>query len=618
MALAEIIKDEVYLMTREFSTSQEQIFNRTSTWRWILAHLAPLKLFVVLYLLGSLISQALGSAIPRITGLAIDAILNHPSLFSSFLLLTLILFVVVIARGLFGISANYSLERVANAVERDVRDELYIALLGKSQAFFNRHRAGDLMARATDDTTQINEMFAPGVEIFLGTLLSVVLPLIFIAFINPVLLLSPLIFMVLFSLAIWHYSNQLAPASREVREQNGVLTAELTEFIAGFELIEITGQKDFVRRRFADHVARYRDLFVRLGRVQALYYPPLLLAIVMVAAFLHGFILVTRGVLTIGDLIAYLGLVGMLSAPTVTISMSISLLQTGLSSARRILEILKDDTALDENRSGYTERMRGDLVFDDVSFNYEGTPILEHVSFRVPAGQTLALVGPTGSGKTMITKLINRIYDCDSGRILIDGVDVRNWNLDSLRSQIGIIEQDVVLFSRSISDNIRFGVGAHVDQGRIEEAARAAQAHSFITSFYDGYRTPVGERGVTLSGGQRQRLAIARALLTDPRLLILDDSTSAIDSATEEEIQRAIRRVAAHRTTILITHRLAQIRQAALILVLNQGKVVDQGTHAELLARCVLYQRIFAPYYKGEDDAEAAQSFATRHQSDMI
>lgn len=605
-------------MTREFSTDQERIFNRTSTWRWILSHLAPLKLFVALYLIGSLISQALGSAIPRITGLAIDAILNHPSLFSSFLLLTLILFVVVIIRGLFGISANYSLERVANAVERDVRDELYIALLGKSQAFFNRHRAGDLMARATDDTTQINEMFAPGVEIFLGTLLSVVLPLIFIAFINPVLLLSPLIFMVLFSLAIWHYSNQLAPASREVREQNGVLTAELTEFIAGFELIEITGQKDFARRRFAEHVARYRDLFVRLGRVQSLYYPPLLLAVIMVAAFLHGFVLVTRGVLTIGDLIAYLGLVGMLSAPTVTISMSISLLQTGLSSARRILEVLKDDTALDENRSGYAERMRGDLVFDDVSFNYEGTPILEHVSFRVPAGQTLALVGPTGSGKTMVTKLINRIYDCDSGRILIDDVDVRNWNLDSLRSQIGIIEQDVVLFSRSISDNIRFGVGAHVDQERIEEAARAAQAHSFITSFYDGYHTPVGERGVTLSGGQRQRLAIARALLTDPRLLILDDSTSAIDSATEEEIQSAIRRVAAHRTTILITHRLAQIRQAGIILVLHQGKVVDQGTHAELLARCVLYQRIFAPYYEGEDDAEAAQSFARRHQSDII
>lgn len=605
-------------MIREFSTNQERTFNRTGVWRWIFSHLAPFKLFVALYLIGSLASQALASAIPRTTGLAIDAMLRHPPLFSSFLTLTLVLLGIVIVRGLLSISANYSLERFANAVERDVRDELYIALLGKGQAFFNRHRVGDLMARATDDTTQINEMFAPGLEIFLGTVLSIVLPLIFIAFINPVLLLSPLIFIVLFALAIWHYSSRLAPASREVRVQNGALTAELTESIAGFELIEVTGQKDLARRRFAEQMNRYRELFVRLGRIQALYYPPLLLTFIMVSAFLHGFVLVTRGVLTVGDLIAYLGLVGLLSAPTATISMSISLLQSGLSSTRRILEVLNDDTALDENRAGYIERIHGDLVFEDVSFNYEGTPILKNVSFRIAAGQTLALVGPTGSGKTMITKLVNRIYDIDSGRILIDGVDVRNWNLDALRSQIGIIEQDVVLFSRSISDNIRFGTGEHIVREQIEEAAQAAQAHTFITGFHDGYDTLIGERGITLSGGQRQRIAIARALLTNPRLLILDDSTSAVDSATEEEIQRAIRRVAVHRTTILITHRLAQIRQADTILVLDQGRAIDQGTHEELLARCALYQRIFAPYYQSDHDGGAAQPLAARHQSDLM
>src|SRR5437660_7788378 len=240
--------------------------------------------------------------------------------------------------------------------------------------------------------------------------------------------------------------------------------------------------------------------------------------------------------------------------------------------------------------------MRGDIVFEHVSFSYGGTTVLKNISFRAEPGQTIAVAGQTGAGKSTLTKLVNRIYDVQEGHISIDGVDVRDWSMDALRSQISTIEQDIFLFSRSITDNIAYGLGQKADQAAIEQAARDAQAHDFILNFKDGYKTVIGERGVTLSGGQRQRIAIARALLTDPRILVLDDSTSAIESATEDEIQKAIRRLLEGRTTLLITHRLSQIRWADKILVLRKGELVDQGTHTELLARCELYRRIFTHY----------------------
>jgi ATP-binding cassette subfamily B protein len=266
----------------------------------------------------------------------------------------------------------------------------------------------------------------------------------------------------------------------------------------------------------------------------------------------------------------------------------------GRVSAGRILSLMAERTELDENTGGVTAPIKGRVTFENVTFGF-GTaePVLKNVSFDARPGETIAVVGETGSGKSTLTKLLNRIYDPTDGRVLIDGIDARDWNLDSLRSQISSIEQDIVLFSRPISENIAFSLGQQSDPAAIERAARDAQAHQFITELPDGYNTVIGERGVTLSGGQRQRLAIARALLTDPAILILDDSTSAIDSATEDEIQRAIRRVLEGRTTFLITHRLSQIRWADRILVMRKGEVVDFGTHDELMERSSLYRRIY-------------------------
>ncbi|GAB4195255.1 MAG: ABC transporter ATP-binding protein [Roseiflexaceae bacterium] len=554
------------------------------------------KFFVLFYIVGSVVLHLLTSSQPLIYGAAIDAVIGPQPNINSFYSFTLILLGMVVARGLVGLCSNYSLERIANGFERDIRDELYLSLLRKGQSFFNNYRTGDLMARTTDDTRQLNEMFAPGLGIFFDTIFSFVLPLLFIALIHPMLLLPPLLFLVLFAIVIQRYNSQLGVVSEALRRENGEMTAELNEAVAGFELIEVTGQKATVIRRFTDYARKVRDLAIREGQIQALYVPPLLLTCIIVLAFGLGLYLVNTGQIQIGSLIAYFGLLETLRSSTWLISISLILLRAGTASAERILTVLNDDSSLDSNHQEHSGAITGEIVFEHVTFSYDGAPVLNDVSFRVPAGQTLALVGPTGSGKTTIVKLVNRLYNIDSGSIRIDGVDIRSWDLDALRSQIGVIEQDVVLFSRSIADNIAYGAGKNVPFEQIEQAARDAQAHGFISGFRDGYDTQIGGRGVTLSGGQRQRLAIARALITNPRLLILDDSTSAVDSATEAEIQRAISRVAQNRTTLLITHRLSQIRRADLILVLDRGAVVDQGPHDELIARCELYRRMFAPY----------------------
>jgi ATP-binding cassette subfamily B protein len=291
--------------------------------------------------------------------------------------------------------------------------------------------------------------------------------------------------------------------------------------------------------------------------------------------------------------VAYFGILLMLDFPTWTSIWAYSLISSGVSSGKRILDLINRETNLDQNTTGYAQPMHGEIEFRDVVFAYPtGEPVLQNISFKAKPGQTIAIVGQTGTGKTSLAKLVNRTYDTTTGKILVDGVDVRDWNLASLRSQISIIEQDVFLFSRSISDNIAFGKpGAPKD--KIIEVARAAQADEFVREFDKGYDTVIGERGVTLSGGQRQRLAIARAFLTDPRILILDDSTSAIDSATEDMIQRAIAAAARGRTTLIITHRLSQIRWADLIIVLRKGRVAAIGKHEELMQTSEAYSRIF-------------------------
>jgi ATP-binding cassette subfamily B protein len=307
-------------------------------------------------------------------------------------------------------------------------------------------------------------------------------------------------------------------------------------------------------------------------------------------------LLLQAGRASVGNVVLVVGMMITWNFPVFVSIWSFSLVQMGVAGAERILKIVNEDASLDERPSPHSALLKGEIEFKDVTFHYPGSTFgVEGISFRIQAGQTVAIVGQTGSGKTALIQIINRVYDVTGGQILIDGVDVREWELDSLRSQISKIEQDIFLFSRSIAENIAFGL-PEAGQERIEQAAKDAQAHDFISGFHEGYQTLIGERGVTLSGGQRQRIALARALLRDTPILILDDSTSAIDSATEDEIQKALNQAKQGRTTLLITHRLSQIRWADHILVLDQGRLVADGTHDDLLRRSPHYRRIFARY----------------------
>jgi ATP-binding cassette subfamily B protein len=547
-------------------------------------------------MLAAILTNVLYSVIPVLTGQAFNVVLGGASALTSLLKVSLVLLVVIVIAGVVDLCARLMPELLGKRYARDARSELYLSLLGKSQTFHNRQRVGDIMARAANDMTQLSNMVVPGFDIIFDSFSSLAITLIFIGLISPQLLLVPLLFTLSFLIALRYYSRRLNPISDSMREQFGELNAGLTESVKGIEVVKATAQETQEQRKFEHSASRYRDFYIKNGYIQAWYLPTLLLSIALVFGFLQGLFLVLHNQLSVGGLVAFMGLMVMLHFPAFISSWSFSLVQLGVAGSDRILTILKEETELDENQDGYNQVMRGDIVFEHVYFSYGDTQVLKDVSFHAEPGQTIAIVGQTGAGKSTLTQLVNRIYDIDEGRILIDGIDVRDWSLDGLRSQVSTIEQDIFLFSRSIADNIAYGMGQQADEQAIEQAARNAQAHTFITGFKEGYETVIGERGVTLSGGQRQRLAIARALLTNPRILILDDSTSAVDSATEDEIQKAIRRLLQGRTTLLITHRLSQIRWADKILVLKQGELIDQGSHAELLERCETYRRIFAHY----------------------
>ncbi|MBL7199738.1 MAG: ABC transporter ATP-binding protein [Anaerolineae bacterium] len=581
---------------REFTVEGEYRYNRAGPARWIISHVMRYPHFPIAVTLMAIAANWLNSRAPLYLGRAFDHVISPERNVRTLLILALSLLGFRLGTAAIDVVRGVISEFVAQRLERDAREELYISLLGKSQTFHSRQRIGDLMARATNDVRQLNLMFSPGVRLILSSLMSLIMPILAIGSISPKLLLGPLVFVVVLGLTIWHYTRQLNPVAEAQREQFGEMNAGLAESVSGIEVVKATAQESQEQARFSESAARYRDLFVKQGEIQARYLPLLAYYIMLAASFMHALLLYLNDTITLGSVIAFMGLLGLLQFPTFISIFTFTLVELGVAGAERILELIKAETELDENRAGREQSIRGEVVFENVGFGYNGSTVLRGISFRAQPGETIAIVGQTGSGKSTLTQLINRIYDVDEGRVLIDGVDVRDWNIASLRSQISTIEQDVFLFARSIADNIAFGVGKQVTRDEIERCAREAQAHDFVLSFEKGYDTEVGERGVTLSGGQRQRIAIARAFLTDPRVLILDDSTSAIDSATEDQIQAAMHKVQQGRTTFLITHRLSQIRWADRILVLRQGGLVDQGTHDELIRRCSAYRRIFARY----------------------
>jgi ATP-binding cassette subfamily B protein len=577
--------------------------------RWIWSHAVRYWPILTMLVLGAIGNASLAAAVPVLVGNAFNDILKPNPNLAALIPLALILGGSQIVRGALQFGRNFGAELMAQKFERDVRDEIYVSLLGKSMTFHNLQPVGDTMARATNDVREINLMFSPGVNLVVGATLFMIVPFFIVPQYHPALLLTPTLFAIAYFLSLWRYLRNMSPVTDEVRQTFGDMNTHLSETLDGVEIMKGAAQEGAETETFVTNARRVRDAFVRQGDIEARFLPNLLIGLAYAGGLFHALVLFRVGVLNIGAVVAYFGLLRMLEFPTFTSSFAYTQISLGLSSARRILELMNHETDLDQNAAGVSAPMRGEIEFRGVAFSYpspsssseqggdspartSGGPVLKDITFRVKPGQTVALVGQTGAGKTSLVRLINRTYDVEQGQVLIDGVDVRDWNLAALRSQISMIEQDVFLFSRSINDNIAFGrPGA--TRAEVVAAAQAAQADDFILTFDQGYDTVIGERGVTLSGGQRQRLALGRAFLTDPRILILDDSTSAIDSATEDKIQRAIANASRGRTTILITHRLSQIRWADLIIVLRQGRIAAIGTHEELMDTSEVYRRIF-------------------------
>jgi ATP-binding cassette subfamily B protein len=578
----------------EFTLENRFQGNHSGPVRWIFSHAIRHWMLWVLNLVGALGNAALAAVAPFLIGQAFNAILASPPQVEQLPRMALLMAGSQVLRGVLQFGRNFGAELLSQAMEREIRDELYVSLLGKSMTFHNLQPVGDTMARATNDVREINYMFSPGLNLVIGSLNFLVMPLLVAPGIHPALALAPAIFIIAYVFALRQYLGSLQKVTDEVRASFGALNMRLAESLDGIETVKGSAQERAEVERFGRNVIRYRDASVEQGDIEARYLPLLLYVATLAGGLMHALVLFRAGQLDVGQVVSYFGLLLLLDFPTWTSIFAYSQISLGLAGARRILELINRETRLDQNATGRAAAMRGEIEFRDVTFAYEGhEPILENISFRVRPGQTVAIVGQTGAGKTSLAKLVNRTYDVSSGQVLVDGVDVREWNLEGLRRQISIIEQDVFLFSRTIAENIAFGKTS-AGQDEIERAAGAAQADEFIRTFSDGYQTVIGERGVTLSGGQRQRLALARAFLTDPRILILDDSTSAIDSATEDKIQRAIYAAAKGRTTLIITHRLSQIRWADLIIVLRKGRIAAIGQHEELLKTSEAYRRIFS------------------------
>ncbi len=578
----------------EFSLSQHGHIDRRGPTRWIITHTLQYWYLWISMIVGAFGNAGLAAVLPMLIGQAINVIDQPQPDFSSLLRIAILIAISQIIRSVLQLGRNFSAELLGQRMERDIRDELYVSLLGKSMTFHNLQPVGDTMARATNDVREINLMFSPGINLVIGSATFLIVPMIIAPQMYPSLILVPLLYTIAYGLALWQYLHELGPITSKVRTTFGETNTRLAEAIDGIETVKGMSQEETEVERFDVNARRYRDAFVHQGDVEARFLPLLLLAIAIAGGLLQALNLYREGLIDIGQVVAYFGLLQLFGFPTFVSLFAYSQVSLGIAGANRILDLINRENDLDQNTEGYAHTIKGEIEFKDVTFSYrEEETALENISFKIKPGQTVAIVGQTGAGKTSLVKLVNRTYDVSAGEILVDGINVRDWNLEALRRQISIIEQDIFLFSRSIAENIAFGQQDATCE-RIEWAATAAQATEFLSSFKDGYDTVIGERGITLSGGQRQRLALARAFLTDPPILILDDSTSAIDSATEDKIQRAIFAASRDRTTLIITHRLSQIRWADLIVVLKNGRISETGTHDQLMQSSSAYRRIFS------------------------
>ncbi len=540
-----------------------------------------------------LVSNALTLAAPFFIKQGIDA-LGRPDVTRGVILRFAGL---VVLTALFGGVARFGMRQVLNSVSRwveyDLRNDFFHHLLRLDATFYGATQTGDIMSRATNDISAVRQTAGPAYMYLVDTVVTGILSIALMVWIDPRLTLVALLPMLALAPVTVGFGKLIHARFERIQEQLGTLSTMVQENLAGVRIVKAYGREAQQVGRFRELSEDYLERNLALARVSGVFYPllTLLAGLSVVLALLLGARAVMRADITVGDFVAFNLYLARLSWPMIALGWVVNLFQRGAASMGRINHVLTATPAVDEPADPVEPfEIRGELEFRGVSFRYPGSRrmVLRDVSFRVPAGSLLAVVGGTGSGKSTLVSLMVRLFDPTEGEVLLDGVPLRRIPLQRLREAIGFVPQESFLFSETIRENL--GVGVEEDdpargEARIREAARVAQIDSTIVDFPAGYDTLLGERGVNLSGGQKQRATLARALARDPRLLILDDALSAVDTHTEAEILSGLREVLRQRTSVVVSHRVSAVMGADRILVLEDGSVVESGTHAELVRR---------------------------------
>lgn len=579
---------------------------------WLLGHIIRHKKSIILISATSIIGIFLQTVIPFILGDVFENALPDKDLD-----LVLSLGILIITIGLFKLFTNFFAaglnEVIAQNVEMNIRIEFYENLERKSMSFHDSSRIGNLMSMATGDTRMINASVSPGVRLIITTLFSLVFTFVAMLISSPTLSLIFVFALPFYLFTLYKFGTHLHPLSVKRQKVVAQMNADLQENLTGVRVVRTFSGQEKEINKFSNTIDDLRWILEKRGIASAFYFPSLILGITtalifLVASYLFEITFLQPAFISlfgidilvetvgIGELITFLGLTGMLSFPTMFLRWILDMTLLGIAGANRIFSVIDTESMLSDGDYD-SEDVKGLIEFNNVSFSYkpDSPNVINNVNLKIAPGETLAIIGPTGCGKTTLGKLINRLYDVNEGEVLIDGINVKDWSLNRLRKIVGTIEQDTFLFSTSIKENIRFGKESATDE-EIIEAATLAQADEFISEYKENYETIVGERGITLSGGQKQRLALARGFLANPKILIMDDATSAVDAETEAKIQTAINNLVQNRTTIIITHRLSTLKGATKVAFMDKGFITKIGSHERLIKTFEPYRRIFARY----------------------